>query len=342
MNQIVSVNRMKSLFENTTHLKSIYKWMVLLAIGIVITVSVVLNNSKINYAFVTIAIQPLLAVFYLIVIAIGYWLGVTLFSTRKYLRYIVSLVLLVALGAATAEYLSPFEGPDFGPISIDLHVISLTFILLLAAYAQSVREFIGRKVEMQEYRYQKVQAELQLLKRQLNPHFLFNTLNSIYFKATQQSDEAADMILNLSDLLRYQLKMETTNEVTLQEEVDFLQHYIYFEKRKLPPKMTVAFNCQIDAPKLKVAPNMLMTLVENAFKHGVLAQDVGVISIELIQKKGSLLLQTFNPIGDLEIKRSGTGTENLKKRLDFLYPNRHKLTFDKKENTFHASLQIES
>ncbi|MCE2893905.1 MAG: sensor histidine kinase [Flammeovirgaceae bacterium] len=332
---------MKSFLESTRLLKSTSKWLVLFAIASVITVSVILNNAKFNYAFITIAIQPLLATLYFIVVAIGHWLGITLFSKRKYLRYIVSLILLVALGAATAEYVSPFAGPDFGPISLNLHVISLTFILLLAAYAQSVREFIGRRVEMQEYRYQKAQAELQLLKRQLNPHFLFNTLNSIYFKATRQSNEAAEMILKLSDLLRYQLKMETTDEVTLQEEVDFLQHYIYFEKRRLPPNMTVAFSCQIDTPKLKVAPNMLMTLVENAFKHGVLAQHVGVIYIELIQKNGSLLVQTFNPIGDLEMKRNGTGIENLKKRLDFLYPNRHTLTFDKKENTFHASLQIE-
>ncbi len=323
-------------------MKRHWKWVVLFAFAVGFALLDAFLMGEERFMYVSLIVKLKLAPFYVGLAAASLYLRERFFANRQYLSYILSMLLLILAASLLAEYWSPYRAPDFvRDVSFVAHVTGIAFLVILAAYLQSVREFIGRRYELQEYRFQKMQVELQLLKRQLNPHFLFNTLNSIYSKATRQSPEVADMVLNLSDLLRHQLKTDTSDMVPLQDEVEFLQHYIYFEKRRLPHNMEVNFRFNIDMPAILIAPNILITLVENAFKHGVVTQEAAVISINLIEEGRALTLQTINPIANAELKRSGTGIENLKKRLDFLYPNRYTLTFKKTFHTYEAILKIQ-
>jgi LytS/YehU family sensor histidine kinase len=148
------------------------------------------------------------------------------------------------------------------------------------------------------------------------------------------------MILSLSDLLHYQLRTETALQISLEEEIKFLENYIYFEKRRLPETMQVVFNQSVDKTK-RIAPNLLMPVIENAFKHGVLIQAVGAITIDLRQTNGILQLNTMNPIAVAPHHHSGIGLANLRKRLDFLYGKKYKLELERKEQIFYASLQLQ-
>ena len=323
-------------------MKRHWKWIVLFALAVGLTLLDVFLLEEDGYMYIALIVQVKLTPFYLLVAMASLYLRRRFFTNRKYFWYIASMLLLILTASLLAEYWSPFKNPDFvREISFQAHLMSMVFLTILAAYLQSVREFIGRRFELQEYRFQNMQAELQLLKRQLNPHFLFNTLNSIYLKATQQSQEVAEMVLNLSDLLRHQLKTEAADMVPLLDEVEFLQHYVFFEKRRLPQNMRVDFQVSIEKPTILLAPNMLITLVENAFKHGVVTQTDEAMLIHLVEQRGVLNLQTINPMVNAQFRRSGTGIENLRKRLEFLYPNRYTLTWKEHDHKFYATLEIQ-
>lgn len=321
-------------------MKRYRKWIIAFGFAVGISIISIISKGIGNYFYFALVLQPTLAPFYVLLIFVGINLQNRLFAKRKYFSYSLSLIVLINVSSFIANLISPFIGIDFEDISLSLHFIGTTFILLFSSFIKSVKESVERKIELREYEYEKTQAALQLLKRQLNPHFLFNTLNSIYGKATQQSPETADMILNLSDMLRYQLKMETTTEVTLQEEIDFLQHYIFFEKRRLPINLTINSHFEMDDPNMKVAPNMFTPLIENTFKHGVVAPEEATISIFFLQTGKTVSLQTTNNISMSKLKESGTGISNLKKRLEFLYPNRYELKLEKLNNLFYATLRI--
>lgn len=317
-----------------------FTWMILFLLAFAIMALSFWYHAENNYIYTAFIVQPVLAPYYLGLTFVGLRLRTDFFGKRKYFLYGVSMLGLITLSSVTADYISPFVGADFQPISLPLHFFSITLILVFASFIQSAKESIDRKVEQQQYEYEKIQSSLQLLKRQLNPHFLFNTLHSIYVKATEQSQDVPDMILNLSDMLRYQLKMETTAEVTLQEDIEFLRHYIYFEKRRLPPNMKVEFTCEISDSKLKIAPNMLTPVVENTFKHGVVVPLDSTITISITLKRRTLLLQTSNSISEFKVSDSGTGIANLRKRLAYFYPDKHELLLEKKHDTCYATLRI--
>jgi two-component system LytT family sensor kinase len=317
-----------------------FTWMILFLLAFGIMALSFWYHVENNYIYTAFIVQPVLAPYYLGLTFVGLRLRTDLFGKRKYFQYGVSMLVLITLSSITADYISPFVGADFQPISLPLHFFSIILILIFASFVQSAKESIDRKVEQQQYEYEKVQSSLQLLKRQLNPHFLFNTLHSIYLKATEQSQDVPDMILNLSDMLRYQLKMETTAEVTLQEDIEFLRHYIYFEKRRLPPNMKVEFACEISDSKLKIAPNMLTPVVENTFKHGVVVPLDSTITISITLKRRTLLLQTSNNISEFKVSDSGTGIANLRKRLAYFYPDKHELLLERKNDTCYATLRI--
>ena len=321
-------------------MKARYTWMILFLLAFGIMALSFWYHVENNYIYTAFIVQPVLAPYYLGLTFVGLRLRTDFFGKRKYFQYGVSMLVLITLSSITADYISPFVGADFQPISLPLHFFSIILILIFASFVQSAKESIDRKVEQQQYEYEKMQSSLQLLKRQLNPHFLFNTLHSIYLKATEQSQDVPDMILNLSDMLRYQLKMETTAEVTLQEDIEFLRHYIYFEKRRLPPNMKVEFACEISDSKLKIAPNMLTPVVENTFKHGVVVPLDSTITISITLKRRTLLLQTSNNISEFKVSDSGTGIANLRKRLAYFYPDKHELLLERKNDTCYATLRI--
>lgn len=190
---------------------------------------------------------------------------------------------------------------------------------------------------------EKIKAELTLLRYQLNPHFLFNIINNIYYLAIIKSDKTADAILKVSELLRYVLN-EKEERVPLEKELDYLREFVNLQQFRFPDQVVkVNSNINQDTNKYKIAPLLLITFAENAFKHGEPGTAEEPVSFWLNFKKNQLEYRVHNKINYNGKKDSttGIGLNNLKRRLYLLYPNRHQIKITEKDNFYDAYLKID-
>lgn len=194
-------------------------------------------------------------------------------------------------------------------------------------------------------RQQEKEAELKLLKAQLNPHFLFNTLNNLYGLSVIKSDKLPSLMLKLSDLLRYSLYETKEQLVPLSKEVEYLENYISLEKIRLEnTEINFTVNGKID--NKQIAPMLFIVFVENAFKH--LSTEKSNVDIIISSKENSLHFSCKNTIDrlkpleeNLEKGKSGIGLMNAKKRLALMYPEKHQLKINNNNRIFSVDLTIE-
>jgi LytS/YehU family sensor histidine kinase len=217
-------------------------------------------------------------------------------------------------------------------------------VFLLFSISLSVKlsqEWYKNEKIKSQIKTQKINAELSFLKSQLNPHFLFNTLNSIYSLANKKSDDTANAIITLSELMRYMI-YETNNEfVSLQNEVDYIKNYISLQNLRLKDSSGVRFNAH-GSLDYNIEPLLLISFIENAFKYGTNFTGETNINIKLIVKENNLTLNVSNYISLKEKNNpdSGIGLENIKNRLNLLYPNTHTLKIEQSDNLYHIELVL--
>jgi len=191
-------------------------------------------------------------------------------------------------------------------------------------------------------RQQEKEAELKLLKAQLNPHFLFNTLNNLYGLSVIKSDKLPDLMLKLSDLLRYSLYETSSVLVPLEKEIKYLENYISLEKIRLEDKTEIIFEVSGNVSTIKIAPMLFIVFVENAFKHGNFKNPKTRGIIHLFSEKDKLIFHSKNEISNQNKDRvGGIGLENIKKRLELIYGENHELLIEKSEDIFEAILKID-
>jgi sensor histidine kinase YesM len=217
-------------------------------------------------------------------------------------------------------------------------VISLSVALkMVTAWQQHERERARLEAEKRD-------AELAGLRSQLNPHFLFNTLNNIYALTLSDTSRAGEAIHALSHILRYTL-YTVDDRVQLEQEFDFVRDYVELMRLRTGETMNVEVSLPADGGGFQIAPLMFMTLIENAFKHGI-AGEPGVVSFVRIAvevEDGELTLVVSNsdfPKADTDRSGSGIGTDNLRRRLALLYPGVHSLTFERDGGVHTARLTI--
>ena len=188
----------------------------------------------------------------------------------------------------------------------------------------------------------KAKAELLLLKSQINPHFFFNTLNNLYGLVVEKSDQAADVILKLSDMMRYTIYEGKEDLVSLKDEVAYLENYIELHKIRYQKKVDIQFSKQLQED-YQIAPLLFIILLENAFKHGVERLTEGAyINLDLTAQANQINFRIENNFEETSSKKSiGIGLENLTKRLEHIYPHRHQLTIDKQASKYSAQLMID-
>ncbi|MDX2305347.1 MAG: histidine kinase [Microscillaceae bacterium] len=192
---------------------------------------------------------------------------------------------------------------------------------------------------------QQLEAELKFLRTQINPHFLFNTLNNIYTLCLLKEDSAAPMVLKLSQMMRYMLYECREDLVELTKEIAFLENYIELQRLKTDKTQNICFEVKGNPSHLKIAPMILLSFVENCFKHGNIDSDEAAwvcVDIELV--KNALYLQISNSIGSTVrkiISESGIGLQNTRRRLELIYPKRHALEVIPQENQFTVKLSLE-
>jgi LytS/YehU family sensor histidine kinase len=188
----------------------------------------------------------------------------------------------------------------------------------------------------------KKELELKQLKEQLNPHFLFNALNNIYSYSIEQNPRTGELLLKLSDLMRFTLQKSALDHIPLEEEVDFIENYIAFEQERLGKRCAITVSKRIGAEH-NVPPFIFFTFVENAFKHSTNQIGTSEIALSLAADKHGIQLSVTNTIAPTSATHStGLGLENVKRRLDILYPGRHTLKTGPFDGVYTASLHLQS
>ena len=190
---------------------------------------------------------------------------------------------------------------------------------------------------------QKVTAELSYLKAQINPHFLFNTLNSIYSLAIEKSDYTATAVVKLSGMMRYVISEASNKYVPLEKEISYLSDYIELQKIRLDDTIKLDYSVLGDTTEKVIAPLVLISFIENAFKYGVNAEENSDIRIHINISKAYLHLRVLNNkvhVYQNGVKKSGVGIENTKHRLQLLYPGNHKLTIKDTKDDFSVLLSL--
>ena len=190
----------------------------------------------------------------------------------------------------------------------------------------------------------KKEMELTYLKEQVNPHFLFNSLNSIYALARQQSPETPDLVMQLSELMRYQLESSKKDRVLLKEELEFIENYVLLEEKRLSQRCTVELLIGNQLIDLQIAPMLLIPFVENAVKHGAQStNEPSSIDISVNIKESSLHFYVVNskPLSVQTSNRKGLGLANVRRRLKLLYPNSHVLKIEDSRKKYSVDLTID-
>ena len=212
-------------------------------------------------------------------------------------------------------------GLFFGAVII--RILLYSFMIALAVGMRYIIRWYEERKKLEEERRRNAEAELNWLKNQLNPHFLFNTLNNISSLVQIDADKAQDSIAQLSDLLRYALYESNNHKVKVVDEMEFMGNYISLMSLRCSDKTMVEVHFDEFDPMLKISPLLFISLVENAFKHGTSAHHDAIVKIDMGMDGADLVFSCENSLVPKETKDysgSGVGLENLKRRLELLYP----------------------
>lgn len=275
-----------------------------------------------------------------------FYIHTRFFNKRKYLIYSGLIILIILLFGYLSElsvnkilYESVFERSGYTDVLI---------ILTITTSLRYFRRGINQQYMMQEMEAKQLKAELNLLKSQVNPHFLFNTLNNLFSIAQKNNDnETANGLLKLSQLMRYMIYESNVELVSLEKEITYIRNFIELQKLRFENQDLLKVNLQItdNFKSIFICPMILIPFIENAFKHGLSVDSHNYIDISLTIDNRMLNLIVKNPIGNLnsrnDKRNSGIGLDNVKRRLNLVYPKRHNLIINSDDHFFFVDLKIE-
>lgn len=294
----------------------------------------------------------------------NFWLLPKFRRNRKIKYYLILVIVLLLVSIITlGQYLkwlyaqfhatkltdfTPFAITSLAPKSLEKYqhyfdafpgVISL---MLFMTIGYAVQEYLLKIKKEEKINAQQTLAELSLLKSQISPHFLFNILNSLYALSLKQSEKTPDVILKLSDILRYSLYESQEKEIPVIKEIHILNTYIDIERLRISENASIIFHYDEVKDSVKIAPMLLLPLIENAFKHGTDSTiETSYIKASLSCNDKSLIFQCENSFKESAMKDvGGIGIENVRKRLHLLYPSKHFFEIIKNQNVFKVTLEI--
>lgn len=271
-------------------------------------------------------------------------------SGRKLILLLISLLALITFvdfvvdiaffkvyySTAKESYVSQFITNFF---------INFIFLSLSLGYGYS-RIWIKNERQKQQLKAEKLTAELNFLKAQVNPHFLFNVLNLAFASANKSGDEVtADIIERIASLMRYMLYDSNVEKVDIEKEIEYIENFIALQKLRLSSDIGLKVNFYYDeCLTCQIAPLILIPFVENAFKHGVKLGKESFINIKLNHTNGLLKFEVentkYSTKSNIDVANSGVGLDNVKKRLELIYPNNYSLEIQENNNTFKVDLRV--
>lgn len=257
---------------------------------------------------------------------------------------LITVVIVIEEGVLEKIYYPDTRGKHIPNIFFNLLDV-LPPIIILSGFKFAWDAVIKQK-ELDEIKLKAQEGELQLLKSQINPHFLFNNLNNLYAHAIENSSKTPEIILALSDFLRYTLYECKARYVSINKEIEQLENFIHLNEMHLEGRGKVSFSSDIKGVGFQIAPLLLMVFIENAFKHSTSSQSDSIeIDIYLaVNNEGLLTFEcrnSFQEQSNTENLSKGIGLKNVKKRLNLLYPKQHSLKTTSEKGHFKVYLEIQ-
>ena len=284
-----------------------------------------------------------------------------LFKQKRYIAYATSAIALLFVASLLDRILlERFIEPTFFPDTTYYEAIFVWYlifkamlwflapVLLFTLLVKVLEHWFDQERIHQDTLHEKLEAELNYLKAQVHPHFLFNTLNNLYALTLQSSSDAPKVVLKLSGLMSYMLYDSQSERISLDKEIAHIRNYIELEKLRYGNRLDVSLNVSGEIEGKKIAPLLLIPFVENAFKHGVSHETDNVwVTIDLKVKDEWLSVKVENSHtgtdsspADNVTHGGGIGLLNVKRRLDLLYPNTHRLILQKEPEYYTVDLKI--
>ncbi len=239
-----------------------------------------------------------------------------------------------------------FPGFDpFAPILSSYSFIRVITPMALIYTTESIMANFQKQRKLELLEKEKLQSELQFLKAQVNPHFLFNTLNNIYVLATKKSDTTAPAVSKLSKLLRFVLYESSNHKIPLKKELEIVNDYLELEKLRYSNRLELKVEKNIENLSYPIAPLILLPFIENAFKHGA-GESTSTVDVRILlnESEGQFLFCCKNSYdSELNLKNgcNGVGLANVKRRLDLIYPDRYSLEFNQNETKYCVQLKLD-
>jgi LytS/YehU family sensor histidine kinase len=290
-----------------------------------------------------------------VILAASYFVAPKLLFQKKYVVFLLVSIAFIAVSAYLSSQLTINPTPRrVGPMGpegprppsaflIHLLLISVSYILSVLAetflFAQKKEEAIAKQTA------ELAESELKFLKMQINPHFLFNSLNNIYALAITNSDKTPESIHSLSEMLRYVIYDCEQPKVPIDKEIHYIENFINLFKLRSSKKFNITFTNNIENPSIEIAPMLLITYIENAFKHsGIEKGGDAFVTIELNSNQDAVSLKVENSLTKEKIikdKTGGIGLKNAEKRLEISYPNSYDLKIGT-NGTFKVELNLKT
>jgi LytS/YehU family sensor histidine kinase len=219
--------------------------------------------------------------------------------------------------------------------------VTQLFLVLASIGLKSAIDYLQVQKKLAEVGKQKLEAELNFLKSQVNPHFLFNSLNAVYFLIDKNNIPARNALHKFSEMLRYQLYECNDNKIPIEKEIAYLKDYVALQQLRIS-NTEIEFDCAGDVTNFSIEPLLLIPFVENSFKHLSHFDKEGQnsVKIALSRTNGSMHFSVYNTTENNYLHSGGIGLENVKKRLQLLYPGKHDFSIRKKPNWFGVELTL--
>lgn len=319
------------------------------------------NEDHLFYLTYLVRVGGLLLVFYINYL---YLIDNFLFSKKLALYFIVNILIVIGL-VSIQNLLNDiiWTGAEFSPkppIAGQRHIpkppphemrllgdyIFMVFFVGMSVALKATMRWYKDSIKLETIKATQLEADLRNLRSQLNPHFLFNTLNNIYSLVTIDAPKAQESIHRLSGLLRFVLYENGNKFVPIDKELEFTKNYIDLMMLRISPNIKLDTSIINNGCSHEIASLMFMTLIENAFKHGITSGKDGYINIRIyVDKEKGVLCSVENSVDkmhkNIEVHNSGIGLANLKKRLELLYPKKYQLDIKNTESSFSVLLRLD-
>lgn len=349
MNRIIKQNIRAKLYDFFTE-RIVYHSLFWLVLLVLLTA---LEGTESGFFF-TLSNQIIIIFFYAMIVYFNLkYLIPNYLTQKKFLTYSGVLIAATLVVTPLKLILLYFKFSDFPAAQQELqtnmnyHFLTTFFIASSSTIFKIITDWVRHLREKQELQTQTMQSELRFLKSQINPHFLFNTLNNLYALTLKKSDKAPEIVIKLSEMMRYMLYECNEKKVLLSKEVNYLRNYLDLEKLRQGKNVEINFEVQGHISNQQIAPLMFIPFLENSFKHGLNNHiQHGFVNIYMNVENEEIDFFIENSKAKVLPKKDhrksgGIGLVNVQRRLNLIYPNHHELHIDNNPQTYAVTLHLE-